>query len=73
MSRNPHQPRILISRCAFARLLIAALLSALRGTLILAQLPTGTLTAPTCHFDVVGYHAGPAGLAAAVAAASEGC
>ncbi|MFO0249723.1 MAG: hypothetical protein ACK56X_10830 [Planctomyces sp.] len=38
-----------------------------------SQSATTTVTAPNCHFDVVVYHAGPAGMAAAVAAASEGC
>ncbi|MFN5434232.1 MAG: hypothetical protein ACK5ES_06695, partial [Planctomyces sp.] len=38
-----------------------------------SQSATTTVTAPTCHVDVVVYHAGPVGMAAAVAAASEGC
>jgi len=55
---------------SFSRLLLLLLL--FDGTAF-AQSATTTATAPHRHFDVVVFHAGPAGMAAAVAAASSGC
>lgn len=73
MSRNPDLQRIRISQRARGLLLMAAMLSNLPSPAVSERSPGIPLLAKPLHFDVVVYHAGPAGIAAAAAAASSGC
>lgn len=52
---------------------MAAMLSNLPSPAVSERSPGIPLLATPLHFDVVVYHAGPAGIAAAAAAASSGC